>query len=72
MIFIADENIDRPIIDRLRLDGHTVISIFETGRGMSDKEVLELSETNEALLLTIDKDFGEIVYRTKIRSFGIL
>ncbi len=72
MIFIADENIDRPIIERLRLDGHTLISILETGRGISDKEVLELSDVNEALLLTIDKDFGEIIYRTKNRSSGII
>jgi hypothetical protein len=55
VIILADENIDRPIIDRLRLDGHTVISIFETGRGMTDEDVLKLSDSEKAVLLTEEK-----------------
>jgi hypothetical protein len=42
MIFLADENIDRQIVDRLRQDGHDVMSVIEMEPGISDDKVLEL------------------------------
>ncbi|MDW8053949.1 MAG: DUF5615 family PIN-like protein [Anaerolineae bacterium] len=63
MNFLADESIDRQIVDRLRREGHQVWYVAERHTGISDEEVLALSNREEALLLTADKDFGEIVFR---------
>ncbi|MBW2623853.1 MAG: DUF5615 family PIN-like protein [Deltaproteobacteria bacterium] len=38
MKFVADENIDRQIVDRLRQDGHIVMSVAEMDPGISDSE----------------------------------
>ncbi len=63
MRLVADESVDQPIVEALRQFGHDVIAVAEMAPGVSDDEVLELSEERDAVLLTADKDFGELVYR---------
>ncbi len=72
MNLIADENIDRDIVERLRTDGHVVISIAESSSGVSDDLVLSIANQNNAILVTEDKDFGELVYRRGSAHAGIL
>ena len=43
MNLVADENIDRGIVERLRSDGHTVDWIAELSPSVSDEEVLRLA-----------------------------
>jgi predicted nuclease of predicted toxin-antitoxin system len=63
MTFVADEDVHRAIIDRLRADGWTVASIRETYGGAIDPDVLAVAVGAGAVLLTQDKDYGELVYR---------
>src|SRR5689334_13543289 len=72
MNIVADEGVDRPIVERLRLDGHTVIYIAEFAPSVSDEEVLRLANDQTAVLLTIDKDFGELVFRLRRVANGVV
>ncbi len=72
MNLLADESVDRQIVDRLRQDGHAVRYIAEMEPGVSDDTVLDLAYRESILLLTADKDFGELVYRQGRLSHGIL
>lgn len=63
MILVADESVDQPIVEQLRRDGHDVTAIAELAPGISDDEVLDKANASSAILLTEDKDFGELVYR---------
>ena len=63
MRILADENIDRPIVENLRKKGFQVTYILETSPGLKNGEVLEMACQEETVLLTADKDFGELVYR---------
>jgi predicted nuclease of predicted toxin-antitoxin system len=72
MKFVADENIDRQVIDRLRQDGHIVMSVSEMDPGISDDVVLDLSNQEGSLLLTADKDFGELVFRQHRLMTGVV
>jgi len=72
MRLVADESVDVPIVQRLRSDGHEVVSVSEVGPGLSDDEVLDIAKEEDALLLTADKDFGELVYRQGKASSGVL
>ncbi|MEW6572158.1 MAG: DUF5615 family PIN-like protein [Bacillota bacterium] len=72
MIFLADESVDQQIIDRLRAHGYTVISVAEMEPGISDAAVLELANGHNAALITADKDFGEIVFRQRRVSKGVI
>lgn len=56
MSFVADESVDRHIVERLRQDGHQVWYVAEMEPGISDDLVLALANREAALLLTADKD----------------
>ena len=72
MSFLADESIDRQIVDRLRQDGHLVRYVAEMEPGISDDTVLDLANQEATLLLTADKDFGELVFRQRRLMSGIV
>ena len=63
MNLLADESVDRQIVERLRLDGHEVLYVAEVAPSISDDVVLEQANMSKAVLVTADKDFGELVYR---------
>ena len=71
-LYIADENLDRNLVFALRGEGIQVISIFEDHRGVSDTEVIEIANKNDAVIITEDKDFGELTYSFKIKNRGIV
>jgi hypothetical protein len=61
--FLADECVDRQIVDRLRREEHEVRYVVEMEPGISDDEVLNLANLEKSILLTADKDFGELIFR---------
>ncbi|MFN0169828.1 MAG: DUF5615 family PIN-like protein [Bryobacteraceae bacterium] len=63
MTFLADENFPRPALDALRKAGWDVLSIAEECPGISDEEVAALCAQQHRILLTLDKDFGELIFR---------
>jgi predicted nuclease of predicted toxin-antitoxin system len=69
---IADENVARLIAERLSNEGHDVKRITEVARGSKDEAVLSLAVQGDALLLTGDKDFGELVFRQRRSTSGVV
>ena len=61
MRFLADENVSRQVVERLRADGHDVIAVTQSGQGVSDKHVVEMANAEGRILITEDRDFGELV-----------
>jgi len=72
MRFLADENVSRLVIDRLRNSGHDVVSVAETRAGAPDKDVLVAAHTDGRILITEDRDFGEMVIRQKLDVGGVM
>ena len=72
MNLLCDESVDGPIVDRLRGEGHTIWYVAEMKKGISDNEVLDLANKHSSILITLDKDFGELVFRRKLTSCGVL
>jgi predicted nuclease of predicted toxin-antitoxin system len=72
MRFIADENVPRHVIDRLRADCHDVASIEEALSGAPDREVLRAAATEARYLITADLDFGDLVIRHRLRVGGVI
>ena len=62
MRFLADESCDGSVVRALRAAGHNVQAVAETSRGATDQAVLALASTDQRVLLTEDKDFGELVF----------
>lgn len=72
MILVADESVDKPIVDKLRQENHEIFYIAEITTGIADDDVLSLANQNQALLITVDKNFGELVFRQRKTAFGII
>lgn len=72
MKLVADESVEGPTVSALRTAGHTVLFIAETSPGIEDAEVLVIARREQALLLTADKDFGELVFRNREPHCGVL
>ena len=72
MKLVADESVDFEIVGALRKSGYEVIAVVEESPSIPDHEVLRLAQSHEALLITEDKDFGELVVRLQLGHRGVL
>ena len=72
MDFVADESVDGHIIRALRSAGHTVKDIHETDLGAPDVRVLEIAHASNTVLITEDKDFGDLVFASNSPHSGVL
>ena len=65
MNFLADEGVDGLIVKKLREDGHDVLYVAEQKSGTSDETVLVTVNREARILITRDKDFGELEYHKR-------
>ncbi len=72
MNLLADECCDALVVSALRGDGHDVLYIKESAPGADDQTVLHMAASAQRILLTEDKDFGELVVRLKLPAYGIV
>lgn len=72
MRFLVDECAGPSLSRWLQGQGHDVFSVFDQARGISDDEVLHIALENERILITMDKDFGEKIYREKRAHHGVI
>jgi len=69
MIFLADVNVESEIIYSLRNSALDVKWILEYNPFLADEEILKISYNEKRILLTNDKDFGELVFKEKKKLF---
>ena len=69
MKFLADESVDDPVVVLLRENTYDVDYIKELCPGANDEVVLKLALGSNSILITMDKDFGELVYRKKTATY---
>ncbi|MBK9154652.1 MAG: DUF5615 family PIN-like protein [Chloracidobacterium sp.] len=72
MKLLADENFEPEFVEKLRAAGHEVIFLDEYDAGISDHEVLRRAVRENAVVITNDKDFGEMVVRHGFESRGVI
>ena len=73
MRLLADENIAGVAVEALRARGHDVLWVRTEAPGSSDADVLKLAEQADRIVLTFDKDFGELALRGKTsRPSGVV
>lgn len=66
MRFLANENVPGPVVAALRERGHDVLWIKELMPGAEDRIVLERAQTEHRVVVTLDKDFGELSFRSRL------
>ena len=68
MRLLANENCPLPLVLRLRERGHDVEWVREVVPGALDEQLVTRATTEKRVLLTFDKDFGEIAYRLGVSA----
>jgi len=63
MRWIVNENVSGTVIRTLRERGHDVLSVKESLRGAGDPDILARAQADQRVLVTHDKDFGELAFR---------
>ena len=69
---MADENLERLIVERLRERGHDVATVLPASQGEADSVVLDRSVDEERILVTNDKDFAELTFLQHKAAVGIV
>lgn len=72
MHLFADESTPRVIVQWLRDAGHDVTWATELQPGETDEAWLNLAEAEGRLIVTADKDFGDLVFRDGRNTHGVL
>ena len=72
MKILADENIEKPIIDYLRSRRYDIYWIAEKRSSIGDNKVLSIANKEKRILITNDKDFGELIFLQRKLSTGIV
>lgn len=66
MRILADENFPGDAVEELRARGHDVRWIRTEAPGIDDRLVLHQARVEARLLITFDKDFGELAFRERL------
>ncbi len=72
MRFLADESCDFSVVRALRAAGHDVRAVAELTSGSDDATVMDLAVREQRILLTEDKDFGQLVFAHSHQTGGVI
>jgi len=68
MRFLADEDLPLASVRRLRGLGYDIAAIAEDSPGATDWEALARATHEDRIVLTFDRDYGELIYRKRLPS----
>ena len=72
MRLLVDECVGPSVVRWLRKNNFDAISAFEECRGWDDESILEKARSEGRAVVTLDKDFGDMVFRMKMPHCGII
>jgi len=72
MDFIVDECTGAAVVEHLRGAGHDVVVVAESMSQADDQTILDRAFDEKRILITNDKDFGELVFRQGFPHDGVL
>lgn len=72
MKFLIDECAGRSVAQWLQDQGHDVVLIVDVAPSISDDQVLHKALVENRILVTMDKDFGDLIFRSKQNHCGVI
>jgi predicted nuclease of predicted toxin-antitoxin system len=72
MRILADENIEDAVVEWMRAGGHDVKKVGASLPSVKDRQVLAIAVAENRVLITYDRDFGDLVFRQRSMSTGIV
>ncbi len=72
MKFLVDVGVGKSIERWLQNKKYDTKSVRDINSKASDKEILNLAKSENRMIITMDKDFGELVYHSGLSHSGVL
>ncbi len=72
MRWLVDECADAELVRQVRYAGHDVVYVAADGSGATDPQVPKRARQEDRVLLTEDKDFGDLVFRLRLALPGVV
>lgn len=72
MRFLVDECTGPKVAAWLRQAGYEVFSVFDEARGLTDNKIIAKAYAENWILVTNDKDFGELIFRERRKHRGVI
>ncbi len=72
MKFLADANIEKEIVNSMRGMNIDVKWMLEDKPDAADEDIISIASLENRILVTNDKDFGELVFRQQLLSSGVI
>ncbi len=72
MRFLIDECVSLKVNRWLCVQGYDSLAIAEIAPSVRDVDVLALAQQEKRILITMDKDFGELIFRDSAAHFGVV
>lgn len=72
MRFLIDESVEYRIVAFLRNFGFNTLSVAESFPSLDDKTILSIAYKENRIIITNDKDFGELIYKLQLPHKGII
>jgi predicted nuclease of predicted toxin-antitoxin system len=69
---IIDVGVGRIIEEWLTQEGFNVIALRKINPEMADLDIIRLANNKNAIIISMDKDFGELVFKNQLLHKGIL
>ncbi len=70
--FLVDVGVGKIVEEWLKDNGYDVKSIRDINPRMEDREILKIAVDEDRMIITMDKDFGELVYKSGLLHSGVL
>jgi predicted nuclease of predicted toxin-antitoxin system len=70
--FLVDVNVGLAVVRSLQESGHDVIFVGDLDWRMRDLDILSLAAKEQRIILTMDPDFGELIYLSQQPHAGVL
>lgn len=70
--FLANVNVEKPLVDFLDEKGFDIRWVTNIDKRMPDARVCEIANKEQRVIITNDKDFGEIVFLQKKITYGVI
>lgn len=72
MKFIIDVGVGRSVEQQLAADGHEVLPVRERNPHMADADIVSWAHTQQAIVVTMDKDFGDLIWKERLPHAGVV
>ena len=70
--FLVDVGVGKKVESFLIDSGHDVKSVRQIDHRMKDSEILRIANAEKRIVITMDKDFGELIFNSGLSYFGVL